>query len=580
MKYIFQAFAFLFFVNFAYAQQFTHADTLRGSNGPGRDWWDVTKYDLNIKFNIADSTISGYNVINFNLLKTDGKFFQIDLQEPLVIDSVIVDFGFRIRRYDPKNPISTDVTPNHRKLIVTRDGNAWFARLDTTSVELQRRPVYRWDDTLNFRKNLIVYYHGKPHVARTPPWDGGLVWSRDKQNNPFIGVACQGTGASIWYPCKDYQGDEPDSATMRFTAPDSLMIISNGRMVDSVNNGNGTHTITWTVKDPINNYDISPYIGKYTHFGQVYQGEDGPLTMDYWPLDSNLNKAKEQFKQAPMMMKAFEYWFGPYPFYKDGYKLVEAPYLGMEHQSAVAYGNHYKNGYLGRDLSGSGWGLKWDFIIIHESGHEWFGNNITTADIADMWVHEGFTNYSETLFTEYYFGKKAAKDYIIGIRKNIRNDRPIIGSYGVNNEGSGDMYYKAANMIHMIRQIINDDQKFRTILRGMNKDFRHQIVTGRQIEDYINEKSKIDFDFVFKQYLETTQIPVLEYKKEKDKLIFRWSNCVDGFNMPIRIYNDKNDLIWIYPSDTFQAVRGVSDMRPDDNFYVDVKEVQNKDSVH
>lgn len=572
MKNIFFLSVSLFFANVLLAQSFTHADTLRGSNGPGRDWWDATHYDLNIRFDIKDSTLTGYNIINIKTLKP-GKFFQIDLQHPLVIDSVIVDFGYRVR-YVTRNRDRARVTPTRRKLLVERDGNAWFARLDSFAASDLRKPVVAIQDTAGFQPNLTVYYHGKPRVAKMPPWDGGLVWAHDKQESPFVGVACQGLGASVWYPCKDYQGDEPDSASMTFTAPDSLVIVSNGRMRDSINNGDGTHSVTWFVTAPINNYDVSPYIGKYVHFGQTYQGVDGPLTMDYWPLDSNLEKAKKQFAQAPMMMKAFEYWFGPYPFYKDGYKLVEAPYLGMEHQSAVAYGNRYENGYLGRDLSGSGWGLKWDFIIVHESGHEWFGNNITTKDIADMWVHEGFTNYSETLFTEYYYGKDAAHAYITGIRKNIKNDRPIIGAYGVNNEGSGDMYYKAANMIHMIRQIMNDDEKFRMILHGLNRDFRHQTVTGKQVCDYINEKSGINFNTVYKQYLTTTQIPVLEFRKETDRISFRWANCVDGFNMPVRIFDNKNQLVWIHPTETFQDVNGVSDMKLDDNFYVKTKEVQ------
>lgn len=552
------------------AQTFTRADTLRGSDGPGRDWWDITHYDLHVKFNIHDSTINGYNSISYRVVKEPGKFFQIDLQTPLVIDSVIAEFG-PVDLLSAGKKKSSGAAIERKKLRVVQDGNAWFAMLEGGVIS-RLSPAQVKKEGEDFQPRITVYYHGKPRVARRPPWDGGLVWARDKQNAPFITTACQGTGASVWYPCKDYQGDEPDSAAMHFTAPDTLAIVSNGRLRSSVNNGDGTHTVTWAVQSPINNYNITPYIGKYVHFGEVYQGEAGPLTMDYWVLDSNLTKAKKQFVQAPMMIKAFEYWFGPYPFYKDGYKLIEAPHLGMEHQSAVAYGNRFTNGYLGRDLSGSGYGLNWDFVIIHESGHEWFGNNITTKDIADMWVHEGFTNYSETLFTEYFFGKEAAKAYITGIRRGIGNDRPIIGTYGVQREGSGDMYNKGGNMIHTIRQVINDDDKFRMILRGLNTEFRHQTVTGRQVRDYISAQAKIDFSFVFKQYLETTRIPVLEYKKEKDKLIYRWTNCVDGFNLPVRIYNDENELIWIYPSDVFQAVRGVSDMRIDDNFYVNVKE--------
>ncbi len=479
----------LLIVSLSFGQPFTRADTLRGSNGPGRAWWDATKYDLHVKFNSIDSTIAGYNIISIKELdKKHPGFFQIDLQEPMIIDSVIMQTG------SPKYAF------NQQKLSFTRDGNAWFVYLKNESPLVEKHDIKKMMPMKNGisgstnnaadlteQLNLVVYYHGKPKIAKNAPWDGGIIWTKDKAGNPWITVACQGLGASVWYPCKDYQGDEPDSASMHFTAPSDLTIVSNGRLRNQKDNGDGTTTATWAVVNPINNYDIIPYIGKYVHWGEIYKGEKGNLTMDYWVIDSNLTKAKEQFKEAPRMMKAFEYWFGPYPFYEDGYKLIEAPHLGMEHQSAVAYGNGFKNGYRGRDLSGSGWGLKWDFIIVHESGHEWFGNNITSKDVADMWVHEGFTNYSETLFTEYYFGKKAATEYVVGIRKNIRNDKPIIGNYGVNNEGSGDMYYKAGNMIHTIRQVINNDEKFRQILRGLNKTFYHQTVTSKQIEDYIKQ---------------------------------------------------------------------------------------------
>ncbi|MEO6812849.1 MAG: M1 family metallopeptidase [Ginsengibacter sp.] len=577
MKKIVALFSLMFFVFvFSFAQPFSHADTLRGSNGPGRVWWDATHYDLHVKFSIPDSTISGYNMISFTELSPNHVgYFQIDLQEPLIIDSVILD-SEDVNRIDISS--SANKNPGRRKLDFTRDGNASYAYLEKfnpDSTNIEQPSVLIRPSLIGKTGKLIVYYHGKPHVAKKAPWDGGVVWSKDKAGNPWIAVACQGLGASIWYPCKDYQGDEPDSASMHFTALSDLITVSNGRLRNTKDNGDGTSTYTWAVVNPINNYDISPYIGKYVHWGQIYKGEKGNLTMDYWVLDSNLAKSKVQFKDAERMMKAFEYWFGPYPFYEDGYKLVDAPYLGMEHQSAIGYGNGYINGYAGRDLSGTGWGMKWDFIIVHESGHEWFGNNITSKDIADMWVHEGFTNYGETLFTEYYYGKKAATDYIVGIRKAIRNDKPIIGYYGVNNEGSGDMYYKAGNMIHAIRQIINDDEKFRNILRGLNETFYHQTVTGKQIEDYINKKSGIDFSKVFEQYLATTKIPVLEYKSIKKRIYYRWVNCVDGFNMPLKIYNNNGKLIFIYPNQKFQvAPKGLKKIKVDENFYVMNKEIK------
>ena len=527
------------------AQPYTHADTLRGSNGPGRAWWNAAKYDLHVKFNLEDSSISGYNIISFRPL-TNGNEMQIDLQEPMKIDSIQTLFehgnGFAQQRLYVGD--------------IRKDSNAYFIDL--------KNQINR--NTINF---ITVYYHGKPKISKKAPWDGGIVWARDKQGNPWISIACQGLGASVWYPCKDYQGDEPDSAEMHITAPSDLIAISNGRMRSKVDNNDGTTTTTWAVVNPINNYDLIPYLGKYTHFGEIYKGEKGNLTLDYWVLDSNLTKAKKQFKEVPRMMKAFEYWFGPYPFYEDGYKLIDAPYLGMEHQSAVAYGNAYLNGYHGIDLSGTGVGMKWDFIIVHESGHEWFGNNITSKDIADSWIHEGFTNYSETLFTEYWFGKEAADKYVIGIRKNIENKKPIISPYGVNADGPIDIYYKAANMLHTIRQVINNDIVFRNILRGLNKTFYHQTVTSKQIEEYISQKSKIDFSKVFDQYLRTVKIPTLEYKLNNGILSYHWTNVVPGFNMPVKIFNSKGKLTFIYPKEKMQKLKtNITQLKVDENFYI------------
>lgn len=557
------------------AQKFTHADTLRGSNGPGRIWWNATKYDLHVDFDLNDSTISGYNVISYQpLMKDHARFFQIDLQEPMEMDSAVLETG------SIKYPL------NKTRLSFTREGNAFFVYLPKEAPVMVRKhdinTILITSKNSGVEKkikidtvsNLIIYYHGKPRIAKKAPWDGGFVYKKDQSGNPWVGVACQGLGASVWYPCKDYQADEPDSAEMHFGVPSDLMCISNGRLRNIDSSSDGKSVYTWAVVNPINNYDITFYIGKFVHFGEMYKGEKGNLTMDYWVLDSNLAKAKDQFKDAPKMMKAFEYWFGPYPFYKDGYKLVDAPYLGMEHQSAVAYGNHYENGYLGRDLSGSGRGMKWDFIIVHESAHEWFGNNITSKDLADMWIHESFANYAEALFTDYYYGKKAADDYVIGVRKNVRNDKPIIAHYGVNEEGSGDMYYKGGNMLHTIRQIISNDEKFRNILRGLNKKFYHQTVTAKQVEDYINQQSGIDFSKVFKQYLTTTEVPMLDVKYVKGKAFYKWNNIIDGFNMPLKIYDQKGKSYIIRPTNQFRpAPKGVSKIKPDENYYITLHEI-------
>ena len=529
---------------------FSHADTLRGSYGSGRDWWDALKYDLHVKFNFSDSSISGYNNISLKILKK-GTFIQIDLQDPMIMDSI------RLRFMDKNIAIV------NKELAPAKYGNAYF--IDLGNLLLPIRSI----------ASLQIYYHGRPMIAKRPPWEGGLVFKKDRNNNPFITIACQGLGASVWYPCKDHQSDKPDSAEMHITIPDTLVCVGNGRFRGKTSNGDGTATYDWAVVNPINNYCIIPYIGKYVHFGEIYKGEKGNLDMDYWVLDYNLEKARKQFQDAPRMMKAFEYWFGPYPFYEDGYKLVEAPHLGMEHQSATAYGNGYQNGYRGRDLSGSGWGLKWDFIIVHESGHEWFANSITSKDIADMWVHEGFTNYSETLFTEYYYGKAAADAYIQGVRKLIQNDKPIIGPYGVNKEGSGDMYYKAGNMLHTIRQVMLDDEKFRQILRGLNHTFYHQTVTTRQVEDYISKSAKMDLSKIFDQYLRTNQVPVLEYKLNGDILNYRYSNCVKGFNLPLKIIFKTTQ--WIKPTGEWKKLdlypEGDNHFKVDPNFYINTKKV-------
>jgi aminopeptidase N len=352
------------------------------------------------------------------------------------------------------------------------------------------------------------------------------------------------------------------------------MAVGNGKLQNKHSYGNGKTNYTWAVSNPINNYNIIPYIGKYAVINETYAGAKGNLDVSYYVMNYNLDTAKKHMlPDVHNMLKVFEHWFGPYPFYEDGYKLVEAPHLGMEHQSAVAYGNQYKKGYAGKDLSATGWGLKWDFIIIHESGHEWFGNNITSKDVADMWVHEGFTNYSETIFTGALYGKEAGTDYIQGIRKLIENDMPVTGVYGVNKEGSGDMYYKAGNMIHTIRQVINDDEKFRKLLVDLNKTFYHKTVTGAEVENFISTHSGIDFSKVFSQYLRTIMIPAFEYKISGKKLSYRWSNVVTGFNMPVKVMLNKE--IWLKPTTKWKHLtlknEQVTEVKVDRNFYVNVK---------
>lgn len=537
---------------------YSHADTLRGSITPERAWWDVMHYDLTVNPDYATKSITGEVTIRFTARAGKQKPMQIDLQAPMLIDKAVFKAGA---------PGATGTEIKN----IQHNGNVWLLDFEQHEFPLTQRPVFQY---------ITISFHGTPREAIRPPWDGGWIWRKDRKGNPWMSVACQGLGASVWYPCKDHQGDEPDfGATLSIIAPDSLMAVGNGRLTEKKAMDNGKTKYTWDVKAPINNYCIIPYIGKYVNFNETYNGLSGPLSLNYWVLGYNLEKAKKQFTDVPRMMKAFEHWFGPYPFYKDGYQLVDAPHLGMEHQSATAYGNEYQMGYSGSDLSGTGWGLKWDFIIVHESGHEWFANSITTDDIADMWVHEGFTNYSETLFTEYFYGKKAGTDYITGIRKQIANDIPIIGTYGVNKEGSTDMYYKGANMLHNIRSVINNDEKFRHILRGLNKTFYQQVTTTKAVETFISKNSGIDFSKVFDQYLRTIQIPVLQYKVNGRELSYRWSNCVPGFAMPVKVAIGDSNYRFIYPvSNTFKTEKlkttvNNTTLKADRNFYVEVKKL-------
>jgi aminopeptidase N len=518
---------------------FTRQDTLRGSITPERAWWDLTYYHLNIKVEPDKKFISGSNLIQYKVLDTQ-KDLQIDLQPPLNITKIVQD---------------------GEELEVVHDGNAHFVKLKSEQI-------------IGAIKTIEVFYEGHPKEAVRAPWDGGFSWNKDNNGNDFVATSCQGLGASVWWPCKDHMYDEVDSMTISVNTPKELMDVSNGRL-RRIDQYGDTKTFTWFVGSPINNYGVNVNIGDYVHFSEIYDGIAGNLTMDYYVLRDNLEKAKEHFKDAGKMMKAFEHWFGPYPFYKDGFKLVEVPYLGMEHQSSVTYGNEYKKGYLGKDLSSSGWGLKFDFIIIHESGHEWFANNITYKDIADMWIHESFTAYSENIFIDYYYGKEASADYVIGTRQNIKNDRPIIGYYDVNKEGSGDMYPKGANMLHTLRQLIENDEKWRNILRGLNRTFYHQTVTTNQIENYLSKETGIDLTAFFNQYLRTIDIPTLEYKIENKQLKYRWTHIVDDFDMPIQVsINDKAQ--WLFPTAVWKTIdleTRNSSMKIDRNFYVNVSKL-------
>lgn len=545
-KLFFICFLFVVFISNSYPQNykapphinFTRQDTLRGSITPERSWWDLNYYHLDIKVNIDQKFIEGKNTVRYKVI-SEYQILQIDLQKPMKILSVKQD---------------------GKELKVKREEIIHFIEL------IKKQEIGKYE-------TVEIMFAGKPIEAANPPWDGGITWQKDINGNPFVASACQGIGASVWWPCKDHPADEVDSILISVNIPKNLMNISNGKLRNIESFKDKTKTFHWFVSNPINSYGVNINIGNYAHFSEKYAGEKGDLNMDYYVIKHNLKKAKKQFKEAVRTIQSMEYWFGPYPFYEDGYKLVEVPYLGMEHQSSVTYGNGFINGYKGIDLSGTGQGMKFDFIIVHESGHEWFANNITSKDKADMWIHESFTCYSESLFLEYHFGKEAGNEYVIGLRKNIQNQYPVIGIYGVNNEGFGgtDMYYKGANMLHTLREIVNDDDKWRKILRQLNKIFYHQTVTTQQIENYIGEQINVDLTPFFNQYLRDNRVPVFEYYQRKKELFYRWMNVIDEFNMPLKISIAKKE-VWIKPTIEWKDIKITesSNIVVDENFYIGV----------
>jgi len=505
---------------------FTHGDTLRGSlTSPLRTCYDINYYHLDVKFDIDNKFISGSTLFRFTATQDFNKL-QFDLYDNLKVEKVVY---------------------KGQELPYTREFNAVFVTFPATI-------------TKDSKDEFTVYYSGNPTIAKNAPWDGGVVFTKDSLNKPWVATACQGAGASIWWPNKDQQYDEVDSILISISVPTGLKDVSNGRLRKVTNLKNGYTRFDWFVSNPINNYDVEANIGDYTHFDDTYDGEKGKLTLDYWVLPYHLQQAKKQFgENVKRMLKSHEHWFGPYPFYEDGYKLIETPHLGMEHQSGTAYGNHFVNGYYyqghGEDLSRTGWGLKFDYIIIHESGHEWFGNSITSKDLGDMWIHESFTDYSESLFVETFYGKQAGQEYVHGLRGGIQNDRPIVGPYGVNKEGSEDMYDKGSVILNMIRTNINDDEKWRGILRGLNKTFYHQTVTYDDIVDYVSKESGMDLKPVFDQYLHYRTLPILEFMTVNGKLLCRWTSCVEGFNMPVKVRIKGGEYQFITPSSYFRPVQ-------------------------
>ena len=516
------------------AQSFERQDSLRGSITKERAWWDLLHYDIEVNIDIENKSISGKNTIRYRVIQSPTEL-QIDLQAPMKI---------------------TGIEQEGIALTYRKEFSAYFVRLNKTQ---EPGSVHE----------ISIAFEGSPIESSNPPWDGGFIWKKDKNQKPFLANANQLLGSSSWLPSKDIPYDEPDQGMqISISAPSPLVSVANGRLIGHDAN---TNTYQWKVINPINGYGININTGDYVHFNETYAGEKGPLDLDYYVLSFNVEKAKKQFTQVPKMLEAFEFWFGPYPFYEDGFKLVEAPYLGMEHQSSVTYGNGFENGYLGGDLSLTGEGLKFDFIIIHESGHEWFANSLTNYDVADMWIHEGFTTYSEVLYLDYHFGSASGNKYLIGLRERISNTDPVTGVYKVNQRGSDDMYYKGAAMIHTLRQIINNDDQFRDLLRGINKTFYHQTLSSEQLENYIIEQTSLDLKGFFDQYLRTTKVPAIQYKNKNGILSYCYKNTVKGFTIPVRLFVDDRE-VWLNPSKEWQKLRlpsETSKIRIDENFYID-----------
>ena len=497
------------------------ADSLRGMLSPERTCFDVTYYDLLLDLNFEAKTIQGYNDVHYTV-EEDFKRLQLDLFENMIIDAVV---------------FQGDSLPYERLY------NAFF--VDFPDVQKKES-----------KGVLRVYYHGKPIIAKNPPWDGGFTWQEDKNGAPWLGVSCEGIGASLWWPNKDHLSDEPDSMRVTCAYPKDLMFVGNGQLRLHDTKKNSDQNITsWLVTYPINNYNVSLNIGDYVNFQDKYISEDGEeLILDYWVLPYNLEKAKDQFQQVGPMLACYEEYFGKFPFWRDNYKLVETPYLGMEHQTAIAYGNNYKTGYAGYDFSRIG--LDFDYIIIHETGHEYWGNLISAQDIADLWIHEGFCTYSEALYVECMYDYQKGQDYVNAKKPSIGNKHPMAGVYDVNVEGDGDMYNKGMLFLNTLRHVINDDELWFDLLKEMTtEEFAYKTITANDVMFYFNRKTGINLTPLFMQYVFYKDIPNLYYQFEKIKgksyvFKYKWMTDVGSFEMPIEInwgdelmrLNGTNDL--------------------------------------
>lgn len=476
--------------------KFTRDDTLRGAQTPVRTCYDVSSYDLHLAVDVNKRFISGNNLIRFRV-SNDFDSMQIDLFSRMKIEKIVF---------------------NGTELKYRRELNSVFVRFPQT----QRAGT---------NEEISVSYSGIPLFAKNPPWDGGFVWKKDIKGRDWIGVACEGLGASTWWPCKDQLADEPDSMSMHYTAPTGLACVANGQLRDTINNMNGTTTWNWFVSYPINLYNVTFNLAYYAHFTDFFISGNKKLSLEYYVLDYNVLQARLQFQQVQTMMACYEKYFGNYPFWRDGYKLVEAPYWGMEHQSAIAYGNDYVNNKDG-----------FDFIIIHESAHEWWGNNVSANDYADLWIHESFATYAEALYVECTKSYDDAIAYLKNLRWEIRDSFPIVGIRGVNYDGSkidNDLYFKGAWMLHTFRSVLHDDTLFFKIIRGLQSEFALKTISTDDVIAYVNRMSGEDYSTFFHQYLYHPSPPVFEYKtKQKGQntqLTFRWRTGVASFAMPVEV---------------------------------------------
>ena len=489
----------------------TRAAMLRGAYGPYRANNDLLYYHLDIRVDPEKQFLSGKNTIRFKMLR-DGARIQLDLRDSLTIDKIL-----------------WNATP----LKYQRDTGAVFVDFPRT---LRAGQVYSID----------FYYSGHPdEYGRF----GDITFKKDAAGHPWINTACEGDGASMWWPNKDQWRDEVENMDISVAIPNELVDVSNGKLVGKTDLGDGYTRWDWHVSYPINNYDVSLNIGIYVHFSDKL----GDLPLDFYVLPEDLEKAKVQFAQAKGMLEAYQHYFGPYPFARDGYKLIEAPYAGMEHQSAVTYGNLFKNGYMGRDWTGVGISPRFDFIIIHESGHEWFGNSITTADPSDMWIHEGWTTYLESLYVEYRWGKDDAIKYLGGLKPKVENLRPIVVERGVNAEPDEDQYFKGALMINTLRSVVNDDAKWWPLLHNFYQHFKYQNILTGDVVTYFNQQTGMNLTPIFDQYLRHTHIPRLEllFGEAPGMVMYKWNADESSFAMPVRVGAPGHWQI-IYPTTEWQ----------------------------